>query len=77
MLCEMKTTFNSIIGLTLVLGLFLACGNKPKNTQAEQEYQRAARYFVADESFSPILNEELQVFSYQNMFDTLEVQYTN
>ena len=73
----MKTTFNSIIGLTLVLGLFLACGNKPKNTQAEQEYQRAARYFVADESFSPILNEELQVFSYQNMFDTLEVQYTN
>ncbi|MBR4897522.1 MAG: substrate-binding domain-containing protein [Prevotella sp.] len=73
----MNTTFNKIIGLTLVLGLFLACGNKPKNTQAEKDYQRAARYFVADESFSPILNEELDIFRYQNILDTLEVQYTN
>ena len=73
----MKSTFNNIIGLTLVLGLFLACGNKPKNTQAEKDYQRAARYFVADESFSPILNEELDVFRYQHPLDTLEVQYTN
>ena len=73
----MNTTFNNIIGLTLVLGLFLSCGNKPKNTQAEQDYQRAARYFVADESFSPILNEELEVFRYQLPLDTLEVQYTN
>ena len=73
----MKSTFNNIIGLTLVLGLFLACGNKPKNTQAEKDYQRAARYFVADESFSPILNEALDVFRYQNILDTLEVQYTN
>ena len=73
----MNTTFNNIIGLTLVLGLFLSCGNKPKNTKAEQDYQRAARYFVADESFSPILNEELEVFRYQLPLDTLEVQYTN
>ena len=73
----MKLTFNRIIGLTLFLGLFLACGNKPKNTQAEQDYQRAARYFAADESFSPILNEALDVFSYNNILDTLEAQYTN
>ena len=73
----MKNAFNSIIGLTLVLGLFLACGNKPKNTQAEKDYQRAARYFVADESFSPILNEALDIFRYQNILDTLEAQYTN
>ncbi len=71
----MKTTFNNIIGLTLVLGLFLACGNKPKNTLAEEDYKRAARFFVADESFSPILNEELEIFRYQNLLDTLEVQY--
>jgi len=67
----------SIIGLTLVLGLFLACGNKPKNTPSEQKYRQAARYFAADESFSPILNEELSVFSYLNVFDTLEARYTN
>ena len=73
----MKTTFNSIIGLTLVLGLFLACGNKPKNTLEEQQYRAAARYFMADESFSPILNEELDVFRYQAPLDTLEVEYTN
>ena len=66
-----------IIGLTLILGLFSACGNKPKNTKAEQEYQRAARYFMADESFSPILNEALEIFRYNNVLDTLEAQYTN
>ena len=73
----MNRNASIIIGLTLILGLFLACGNKPKNTQKEQEYRKAARYFVADESFSPILNEALEVFSYNNLLDTLDVQYTN
>ena len=72
-----RNAFNSIIGLTLILGLFLACGNKPKNTQAEQQYQKAARYFMADESFSPILNEALDVYRYMNVLDTLEANYTN
>ena len=71
-----KNAFH-LIGLTLILGLFLACGNKPKNTKEEQDYQRAARYFVADASFQPILDEELQIFLYQNLLDTLEAQYTN
>lgn len=72
-----RNVFNSIIGLTLILGLFSSCGNKPKNTKAEQDYQRAARYFYADESFSPILNEALNVFSYNAPLDTLEAQYTD
>ncbi len=72
-----RNTFNNIIGLTLILGLFLACGNKPKNAKAEQDYQKAARYFMADESFSPILNEALDVFLYNNILDTLEAKYTN
>ena len=72
-----RNTFNIIIGLTLILGLFLSCGNKPKNTKAEQDYQKAARYFVADESFSPILNEALDVFLYKSILDTLEAKYTN
>ena len=66
-----------LIGLTLILGLFPSCGNKPKNTQAEKDYQKAARYFTADESFSPILNEALDVFLYSNVLDTLEAEYTN
>ena len=53
-----KNAFN-LIGLTLILGLFLACGNKPKNTY---DYEAAARFFTADESFHPILDEELQVY---------------
>lgn len=57
--------------------MFPSCGNKPKNTQAEQDYKRAARYFVADESFSPILNEALDVFLYDSILDTLEAKYIN
>ena len=72
-----RNAFNKIIGLTVILGLFLACGNKPKNDKAEQDYQKAARYFVADESFSPILNEEIDVFMSRNVLDTLEAKYTN
>ncbi len=72
-----RTLFNNVIGLTLILGLFLACGNKPKNSKAEQDYLAAARYFAADESFSPILNEELEVFLYSSILDTLEAKYTD
>ena len=71
-----KNAFNYIIGLTLILGLFSACGNKPKNTKAELDYQRAARYFVADESFYPILDEELFYFNSQRL-DTIDVEYVN
>ena len=73
----MKKIASILIGLTLILGLFPSCGNKPKNTQAEKDYKRAARYFTADESFSPILNEALSVFLYQNVLDTLEADYMN
>ncbi len=72
-----KNVFNNIIVLTIILGLFSACGNKPKNTKAEQDYQRAARYFYADESFSPILNEALDVFRFSTPLDTIEAKYTN
>ena len=72
-----RAKFNIIIVLTLTLGLFLACGNKPKNSKAEEDYRKAARYFVADESFSPILNEALDVFLYHFVLDTLKAEYTN
>ena len=45
-----------------MLGLFSACGNKP-NPEKEEAYQKAAQCFVADESFYPILDEELFYFN--------------
>ena len=56
-----RTKFNNIVGLTLILGLCLACGNKPKNDLG-YDYEAAAGFFAADESFHPILDEELEVF---------------
>ena len=76
-----RTQFNKIVGLTLFLGLFLACGNKPKNDLG-YDYDKAASFFVADESFHPILDEELEI--YTKVFnrqmvqqDTLHAVYTN
>jgi len=76
-----RTQFNTIVGLSLSLGLFLACGNKPK-TDLDYDYEAAASCFVADESFHPILDEELEV--YTRVFnrhavkqDTLHPVYTS
>ena len=66
-----------LIGLTLILGLFPSCGNKPKNTPEELAYRQAARSFYADESFSPILNEALDIFRLTIPLDTLDAEYTN
>ena len=54
------TTFNKFVGLTLSLGLFLACGNKPKSLP--YDYEASAAAFTSDESFYPILDEELEVY---------------
>ena len=70
-----KSAFNYIIGLTLILGLLPSCGSKP-NPKLEAEYQKAAEKFVADESFYPILDEELYYFNSQRL-DTIGVEYLN
>ena len=64
-----------IIGLTLFLGLLSSCGSKP-NPKLEQDYQKAAEALVADESFFPILDEELFYFNGQRL-DTIGVEYLN
>ena len=77
-----RFSFDKYIGLTLILGLFLAsCGDKPKNDLG-YDYDAAAGFFVADESFHPILDEELDVFI--NVFnrnlpqkDTIKPRYMN
>ena len=76
-----RSEFNKFVGLTLILGLFLACGNKPKNDLG-YDYEAAASFFAADESFHPILDEELEI--YTKVFnrqmleqDTLHALYTS
>ena len=75
----MKNSLNTVIGLTFVtLGLLSACGSKPKS----DEYTGTAAvqghvYFAADESFSPIMDELVDVFNAQHPGDTVEAIYTN
>ena len=69
------TTFNKFVGLTLSLGLFLACGNKPKSLP--YDYEAAAKAFTSDESFFPILDEELEVYHALHAQGELEAIYTD
>ena len=67
--------FNKLVGLTLTLGLFLACGNKPKSLP--YDYEAAAKAFASDESFFPILDEELEVYQALHAQGELEAIYTD
>lgn len=67
--------FNKFVGLTLILGLLHACGSKP-NPEQEEAYQKAASFFAADESFYPILDEELYYFTTQTL-DSITPLYIN
>ena len=69
------TTFNKYVGLTLFLGLFLACGNKPKSLP--YDYEAAAAAFASDESFFPILDEELDVFKALHAQGEIKPIYTD
>ncbi len=71
----MNRNASIIIGLTLILGLLSACGSKP-NPEKEAAYQKAAEKVLADESFFPILDEELFYFN-SHRLDTIGVEYTN
>ena len=66
---------SKLFGLTLILGLFLACGNKPKSLP--YDYEAAAATFAADESFYPVLDEELEVYNALHALGELKPDYTN
>ena len=70
-----KNSFNRLVGLTLALGLFLACGNKPKSLP--YDYEAAAAAFASDESFYPILDEELDVYQALHAQGELKAIYTD
>ena len=72
-----RFSFDTIIGLTLISGLFLACRNKPENSSLPYDYEAAASAFTSDESFYPILDEELEVFNALHAERELKPIYTN
>lgn len=71
-----KNRFNIFVGLTLVLGLLLSCNNKPKNGRTDT-YSSGSISFASDDSFSPIIEEQLDIFG--SMYPEAHVKpiYTN
>ena len=56
-----KELFYGIVGLTLFLGVVYACVDKPKSSRTDT-YSSGPISFASDESFSPIIDEQIQVF---------------
>lgn len=69
--------FNNIVGLTLVLGVLVGCNsNKAKNDRTDT-YSSGAIQFASDESFSPIIDEQVQVFESIYKEAKVKALYTN
>ena len=67
-----RSQFNILlIGLSLFIGLFPSCGNKP----SDDRYMAQCKYFAADESLSPIIDEELDIFNMKNKRDSIYPLY--
>lgn len=71
-----KDLFYTFVGLTLLIGLFSSCEDKPKNGRTDT-YSSGAITFASDESFSPIIDEEIQVFQSVYPKAKLTPIYTN
>ena len=68
--------FNTFVGLTLILGLFASCKDKPKNGRTDT-YSSGTIKFVSDESFSPIIDEQREIFEFVYQKAKLVPIYTN
>lgn len=71
-----KTLFNIFVGLTLVLVLFASCKEKAKNGRTDT-YSSGAITFASDESFSPIIDEQISIFQNRYPMAKLKPIYTN
>ena len=68
-----KDLFYLFIGLTIFTGLFPSCGGG--NRPSDNKYKEAARYFAADESLSPVIDEELDIFHMKSKRDSIYPLY--
>ena len=73
----MKNISYIFVGLTLSVCLFSSCNNKKNKDGRTDTYSSGAISFVSDESFSPIINEEMQVFENDYPQAKLTPIYTN
>lgn len=72
-----KNLFYNLVGMTLLLGLLAtSCTDKPKSGRTDT-YSSGAITFASDESFSPIIDEEIQVFQSIYPKAKLTPVYTN
>lgn len=72
-----KTPFNILVGLTLILGLLSSCGDsKPKSGRTDT-YTSGTITVAMDESFSPFIEEEIQIFELVNPQAKIKPLYTN
>ena len=71
-----KNRFNILVGLTLILGLLLSCSNKPKSGRTDT-YSTGTVSFVSDDSFSPIIEEQRDIFESMYPQAKLKPIYTN
>jgi len=69
--------FNIIVGLTLALGLLVSCNNNKTKSSRTDTYSSGAIAFASDESFSPIIDEQIQIF--ESIYKEAKVKpiYTN
>ena len=71
-----KEPFYGLVGFTLLLWLVSACADKPKSGRTDT-YSSGAISFASDESFSPIIDEQIQVFESIYREAELTPIYTN
>ena len=71
-----KSIFYSIVGLILSSYVLISCNEKHKGNRTDT-YSSGAISFASDESFSPIIDEEIQVF--ESVYPQAKVKpiYTN
>lgn len=62
----------SFLLTALALVLLASCGG---NKQQDTAYQEQCRYFAADESLSPVIDEELDIFHMKNKRDSIHPLY--
>lgn len=74
----MKLTSYIIVGLTLFTVLISSCGNSKKGKDGRTDtYSSGAISFVSDESFSPLIEEEREVFQHDYPQAKVTPIYTN
>lgn len=71
-----RNLFNIIVGLSLAAGVLASCKDKPKSGRTDT-YSSGTIEFVSDESFSPIIDEQIEVF--ESIYPNAKVKpiYTN